>query len=70
MFYGDETLGALMEHSRSLVTLLQEEYSEVTSITEPLEVEFEKEDDDDEEKEEQESQRQDVFYAGSRRRNS
>jgi hypothetical protein len=70
MFYGDETLESLMEHSRSLVMLLQDEYGDVTSITEPLEVEFEKEEDDDEEKEEQEGQRQDVFYAGSRRRDS
>jgi uncharacterized membrane-anchored protein YhcB (DUF1043 family) len=70
MFYGDETLEALMDHSRSLVMLLQDEYGDVTSITEPLEVEFEKEEDDDEEKEEQEGQRQDVFYAGSRRRDS
>ena len=70
MFYGDETLESLMEHSRSLVMLLQDEYGDVTSITEPLEVEFEKEENDDEEKEEQEGQRQDVFYAGSRRRDS
>lgn len=70
MFYGDETLGMLMEHTRSLVTLLQEEYSEVTSITDPLEVEFEKEEEIDETTEEQENQRQDVFYAGSRRRDT
>jgi len=67
MFYGDETLKHLMDHTVAVVSMLQEDYSEVTSITEPLEIIFE-EGIEIEETEEQEEKRQDVFYAGSRRR--
>ena len=63
MFYQDETLKALMAHSNSLVALLQEEYGDVTYLTEPLEVIIEEV--TDEEKEEN-SQRKDVFYGGTR----
>ena len=38
MFYQDETLKALMAHSNSLVAMLQEEYGDVTYLTEPLEI--------------------------------
>ena len=68
MFYGDETLGFLMEHTNSIVALLQEEYSEVTFITEPLEVEFDEEEIDEEKKEENPGQ--DVFYGGTRNRHT
>ena len=47
MFYGDETLKFLMEHTRALVSLM-EEYSEVTSIVDPLEVVIIKEQDEEE----------------------
>ena len=48
MFYGDETLKFLMEHTRALVSLIEEEYSEVTSIVDPLEVVIIKEQDEEE----------------------
>ena len=67
MFYGDETLKMLMEHTNALVTILQEEYGEVTYITDPLEIEFIKEED---EKENEKSFEEDVFYAGTRERNT
>jgi len=67
MFYQDETLKALMLHSNSLVALLQEEYGDVTYLTEPLEVIIEEE--SNEEKEE-DNQRKDVFYGGTRTSNS
>lgn len=67
MFYGDETLKMLMEHTNALVTILQEEYGEVTYITDPLEIEFIKEED---EKENEKSFEEDVLYAGTRERNT
>jgi hypothetical protein len=68
MFYGDETLKMLMEHTNALVSLLKEEYGDITDITEPLEVIIEEEEDAEEIQESQE--RQDVFYGGTRTGNS
>tara|TARA_R110002110_G_scaffold188227_1_gene396078 strand:+ start:342 stop:743 length:402 start_codon:yes stop_codon:yes gene_type:complete len=73
MFYGDETLKQLMEHTNALVTILQQEYGDVTDLTDPLEVTFEKEGTNEEginEEEAEEEEVQDVFYGGSRERNS
>jgi len=67
MFYGDETLKNLMDHTVAVVSVLQEEYSEITSITDPLEVTFHEENEIEEETEEI---RQDVFYGGTRDSNS
>lgn len=64
MFYGDETLKGLMDHTNALVLLIQQEYGEITYITDPLTVPFEKEEEVDEE--EQEEQEKDVFYGGTR----
>ena len=63
MFYQDETLKALMHHTSALVTLLQEEYSEITYLTDPLEVIIEEESD---EETQENKKKQDVFYGGSR----
>jgi len=68
MFYGDEVLKGLMEHTNAMVFLLEQEYGEIASITDPLEVVFEKEEDSEEEKEEE--REQDVFYGGTRERNT
>ena len=68
MFYGDETLKFLMDHTNALVDMLQQEYGEITDLTDPLEVILEKEEEIEEETEEK--QEQDVFYGGSRERNS
>jgi hypothetical protein len=65
-FYGDETLQYLLEHTRALVALLDEEYGDIVDITEPLEV-IEVEELDEKSEEEK---KQDVFYAGTRRGNS
>jgi len=67
MFYGDETLSHLLEHTRALSTILDTDYSDITYITEPLEIITEEE---EEIEEETEQAQKDVFYAGSRRRNS
>lgn len=63
MFYGDETLKFLMEHSVAVVEILETQYGEILDITDPIEVILE-----DEEIEEQKEQ--DVFYGGTRTGNT
>jgi hypothetical protein len=65
MFYGDETLGFLMEHTKAVAEILDTQYSDVTNITDPLEVDIDEEDEDEETKKEQ-----DVFYGGTREGNT
>ena len=66
-FYGDETLKFLMDHTNAIRALLEEQYGNVSSITEPIEYELGGEADDEEESTEKEKH---VFYAGTRRRDS
>jgi hypothetical protein len=70
MFYGDETLKFLLEHTKDLRELL-EDYEDVMYITEPIE-EIEVVDDQQEEQTDgsKKVQEENVFYAGTRRRNS
>tara|TARA_R110000851_G_scaffold15244_4_gene50557 strand:+ start:403 stop:810 length:408 start_codon:yes stop_codon:yes gene_type:complete len=73
MFYGDETLKALMEHT-SLFSELLEDFEDVIEITEPIEqIEM----DGEEETQQKENlngptqtNKENVFYAGSRRRDT
>jgi len=71
MFYGDETLKFLMDHTRSIGVLL-EDYEDPEFFVE----EFEEEDEDAPQQEElnnaetPQPQQENVFYAGSRRRDS
>ena len=65
-FYGDETLGGLLEHSRALNIILEEQYGDLAALAE--EIEYEEEEAEDAEKEEEKEQH--VFYAGARRRDS
>ena len=65
-FYGDETLGGLLEHSRALNLILEEQYGDIADLAEQIEYEEQKEP-EDAEKEEKE---QHVLYAGARRRDS
>ena len=74
MFYGDEVLQNLIDHTNSLYDML-EDYEDVVYLTEPLTfIEENNEDDlndsDEETFEREELSEKDVFYAGSRRRNS
>ena len=64
-FYGDETLGGLLEHSRALNVILEEQYGDIAALAE--EIEYEDEEAENAEKEEKE---QHVLYAGTRRRDS
>jgi len=66
-FYGDETLQALMTHTNAVRTLLEEQYGEVISITDPIEYETQEEENAEEEISEKEKH---VLYAGTRRRDS
>ena len=68
MFYGDETLKFLLEHTKSLMSILEEEYGDIILITDPLEIEVDEEENFEEEN--QNPQKQDVLYAGTRKRDS
>ena len=74
MFYGDEVLQNLIDHTNSLYDML-EDYEDVVYLTEPLTfIEENNEDDlndsDEETFEREDLPEKDVLYAGSRRRNS
>jgi len=70
-YYGDENIEHLFAHTRSLISILEQEYSDVSSLTDALEIEFPEESDEEEEEiEEQKPYGENVFYAGSRERNS
>ena len=66
-FYGDETLKGLMNHTNAVRALLEQQYGDIMSITEPIEYEIQEEEDAKEEISEKEKH---VLYAGTRRRNS
>ena len=66
-FYGDETLKGLLEHTNAVRAILEEQYGEVISITDPIEYEIEEEQDAEEEISQKEKH---VLYAGTRRRDS
>ena len=74
MFYGDEVLQNLIDHTNSLYDML-EDYEDVVYLTEPLTfIEENNEDDlndsDEETFEREDLPEKDVLYAGSRRRDS
>ena len=69
-YYGDNNIKFLFDHTRSLITIIEQEYSDVTSLTDPLEVEFEEEADVEEKIEESKPYGENVFYAGSRERDT
>ena len=72
MFYGDETLKALMEHT-TLFSDLLEDYEDVIEVTELQELE-EVGDEENQKKEppygEKKANQENVFYAGTRRRDT
>ena len=67
MFYGDETLGFLVEHTKSLYDIL-EDYEDAYTIAMPPENTEEQVNNKEEEKNNAEKKipQQDVFYAGTR----
>jgi hypothetical protein len=64
-FYGDETLKALMDHATTLSMILEDQYGDIASLSEP--VEYEEEEENAEKENEKEKH---VLYAGTRRRDS
>ena len=71
MFHGDETINFLIQHTNSLLDVL-EDYSDIYLMTEPMELaELEDEESYDETtRTETFNTEKDVFYGGSRSRNS
>ena len=70
MFYGDETLQYLMDHTRSISVLL-EDFEDQEFFLEEFELEEEEMSSQEEEIDAQtQIQEENVFYAGSRRRNN
>jgi hypothetical protein len=72
MFYGDETLQYLMDHTRSIRDIL-EDYEDSEFFLEPFDEESIDTPSNQEEQidgEKKESIEKDVFYAGTRRRDS
>jgi hypothetical protein len=71
MFHGDETIKFLIQHTNSLLDVL-EDYSDIYLMTEPIEVGEEDEESYDDEKETRPPQvnEENVFYGGTRSSNS
>ena len=67
-FYGDETLEFLMEHTKAVRNILEEQYGSTTLITDPIEYQIEEEEENAEE--EIPEKEKHVLYAGTRRRDS
>jgi len=70
MFYGDETLQYLMDHTRSISTLLEDFEDQEFFLEEFESVEEEAPSQEEEINGETQIQQENVFYAGSRRRDS
>ena len=64
MFYGDDTLKFLLDHTRSLIIVLEEEYGEILYLTSPPEL---LEEESIEEEERASETEKDVFYGGARK---
>ena len=70
MFYGDETLQYLMDHTRSVSTLLEDFEDQEFFVDEFESVEEDVPQQEEEPNAETQIQEENVFYAGTRRRNS
>ena len=69
LFHGDETISFLIQHTNSLLDVL-EDYSDIYLMTEPLALEEDEESYDEETRTETFNTEKDVFYGGSRSRDS
>lgn len=69
MFYGDETLKFLMEHTNSLLEVL-EEYEDINNIIKPPESEEELTEEELIEDAETKINQENVFYGGTRKSNN
>jgi len=64
MFYGDESLKTLLNHTNILKTILEDQYGDIINITEPLEMPEEPLENAEKNTQEEKN----VLYAGSRKR--
>ena len=69
MFHGDKTIQFLIQHTNSLLDVL-EDYSDIYLMTEPMAFEEDEESYDEETRTETFNTEKDVFYGGSRSRDS
>ena len=71
LFHGDETIKFLIQHTNSLLDVL-EDYSDIYKLTEPIELDEEDEEsyDDEEETRAPALNEENVFYGGTRSGNS
>ena len=69
MFYGDETLKFLIDHTRDLSQLIESDFGDTMAIMSPYKEDLEETESFEEESKE-EAVRQDVFYGGTRTSNS
>ena len=65
LFHGDETINFLIQHTNSLLDVL-EDYSDIYLMTEPLALEEDEESYDEETRTETFNTEKDVFYGGTR----
>ena len=65
MFHGDETIKFLIQHTNSLLDVL-EDYSDVYLMTEPMAIQEDEETYDEETRTEENLPETDVFYGGTR----
>ena len=66
MFYGDQTLSNLMDHTRAIIDIIEQDYGDITAILDPIELD---EIEQNEEESEEIEIEKDVLYAGTRERN-
>ena len=65
MFHGDETIKFLIQHTNSLLEVL-EDYSDIYLMTEPMAIQEDEESYDEETRTEENLPETDVFYGGTR----
>ena len=69
-YYGDEDIKTVMSHTTSLIELLNEQYGDVLSMVEPMEFEIEEQPEETEQDAKTLIDQENVFYAGTRKRNT
>ena len=69
-YYGDEDIKTVMSHTTSLIELLNEQYGDILSMVEPMEFEIEEQPEETEQDAKTLIDQENVFYAGTRKRNT
>lgn len=65
MYHGDQTMQFLIQHTNSLLDVL-EDYSDIYLMTEPMAIQEDEESYDEETRTEENLPEKDVFYGGTR----